>query len=261
MTDTAIRRVLVTGASSGIGAATVRRLIADGMYVIASARRADRLNELAAETGCEAWPLDVTDDTAVAGLVDHLAATGGLDAVVNNAGGALGLDMVEDADLDGWRQMYELNVLGTLRVTKAVLPLLRTSGETRGTGDIVIVTSTAAHGAYEGGAGYTGVKHAERMLTTTLRWEIVGEPVRVLEVAPGNVATEEFSLVRFDGDADRAAKVYEGYQPLLAEDIADVISYGITRPAHMNMDLMIVRPRAQAHNTKIARGTAAAVAV
>ena len=181
--------------------------------------------------------------------------------MVNNAGGALGLDMVEDADLDGWRQMYELNVLGTLRVTKAVLPLLRTSGETRGTGDIVIVTSTAAHGAYEGGAGYTGVKHAERMLTTTLRWEIVGEPVRVLEVAPGNVATEEFSLVRFDGDADRAAKVYEGYQPLLAEDIADVISYGITRPAHMNMDLMIVRPRAQAHNTKIARGTAAAVAV
>ena len=194
-------------------------------------------------------------------LVDHLASTGGLDAVVNNAGGALGLDLVEDADLEGWRRMYELNVLGTLRVTKAVLPLLRESGNTRGTGDIVNVTSTAAHGAYEGGAGYTGVKHAERMLTTTLRWEIVGEPVRVLEVAPGNVATEEFSLVRFGGDADRAAEVYEGYQPLLAEDIADVISYGITRPAHVNMDLMIVRPRAQAHNTKIARGTAAAVAV
>lgn len=261
MTDNHFRRVLVTGASSGIGAATVRRLTADGMHVIASARRADRLDDLASETGCEAWPLDVTDDAAVADLVDHLASTGGLDAVVNNAGGALGLDMVEDADLDGWRQMYELNVLGTLRVTKAVLPLLRISGEEYGTGDIVIVTSTAAHGAYEGGAGYTGVKHAERMLTTTLRWEIVGEPVRVLEVAPGNVATEEFSLVRFDGDADRAAKVYEGYQPLLAADIADVISYGITRPAHVNMDLMIVRPRAQAHNTKIARGTAAAAAV
>ncbi|WP_297005238.1 SDR family oxidoreductase [uncultured Corynebacterium sp.] len=261
MTDNNSRRVLVTGASSGIGAATVRRLVADGMDVIAAARRADRLNDLAAETGCRAWPLDVTDDVAVAELVDHLASTGGLDAVVNNAGGALGLDLVEDADLEGWRRMYELNVLGTLRVTKAVLPLLRESGNTRGTGDIVNVTSTAAHGAYEGGAGYTGVKHAERMLTTTLRWEIVGEPVRVLEVAPGNVATEEFSLVRFGGDADRAAEVYEGYQPLLAEDIADVISYGITRPAHVNMDLMIVRPRAQAHNTKIARGTAAAVAV
>ncbi|AWT25081.1 putative oxidoreductase [Corynebacterium provencense] len=248
-----VRRVLVTGASSGIGAATVRRLSSEGMHVIAAARRADRLADLAAETGCEAFPLDVTDDAAVAGLVDHLSSTGGLDAVVNNAGGALGLDMVEDADLDGWRHMYELNVLGTLRVTRAVLPLLREAGHRHGTGDVLVVTSTAAHGAYEGGAGYTGVKHAERMLTTTLRWEIVGEPVRVLEVAPGNVATEEFSLVRFDGDAERAAKVYEGYQPLLAEDVADVISFGLTRPDHVNMDLMVVRPRAQAHNTKIAR--------
>lgn len=246
-------RVLVTGASSGIGAAIVRRLTSDGMQVVAAARRADRLNALAADTGCEAWPLDVTDDNAVNRLVDHLRSTGGLDAVINNAGGALGLDMVEDADLDGWRRMYELNVLGTLRVTRGVLPLLREAGRREGNADIVVVTSTAAHGAYEGGAGYTGVKHAERMLTTTLRWEIVGEPIRVLEVAPGNVATEEFSLVRFNGDAERASKVYEGYQPLVADDIADVVAFGVTRPDHVNVDLMIVRPRAQAHNTKIVR--------
>ncbi|GAA2182605.1 SDR family NAD(P)-dependent oxidoreductase [Brooklawnia cerclae] len=251
MTRAASRRVLVTGASSGIGAATVRRLCADGFTVVAAARRADRLSELAAETGCQTYPIDITDDSQVDALVAHLEQTGGLDAVVNNAGGALGLDLVENADIDGWRRMYELNVLGTLRVTKAVLPLLRAAGE----GDVLVVTSTAAHGAYEGGAGYTGVKHAERMLATTLRWEIVGEPIRVLEVSPGNVATEEFSLVRFDGDQDRAAKVYEGYQPLLAEDIADVIAFGLTRPEHVNLDLVIVRPRAQAHNTKIARTT------
>lgn len=254
--DTLARRALVTGASSGIGAATVRRLRADGWRVVAAARRADRLEEIAAETGAEAYPLDVTDDAAVAALVTSLESTGGLDAVVNNAGGALGLDRVEDGDLDGWRHMYELNVLGTLRVTQAVLPLLRASASASGPdggSDVVVVTSTAAHGAYEGGAGYTGVKHAERMLSTTLRWEIAGEPVRVMEIAPGNVATEEFSLVRFDGDAERAAAVYEGYQPLVADDIADAVAWALTRPAHVNTDLMIIRPRAQAHNAKIVR--------
>lgn len=243
------RRALVTGASSGIGAVTVRRLRADGWDVVATARRADRLAALAEETGAEAYPADVTSDADVAALVAHLAATGGLDAVVNNAGGALGLDPVEHADLEQWRGMYELNVLGTLRVTKAVLPLLRE----RGAGDVVVVTSTAAHGAYPGGAGYTGVKAAERMLTTTLRWEIVGEPVRVIEIAPGAVATEEFSLVRFGGDAERAAKVYEGYQPLVADDIADAIAWTLTRPPHVNVDLLVVRPRAQANNTTTAR--------
>lgn len=243
------RRALVTGASSGIGAATVRRLRADGWDVVATARRADRLTALAEETGAEAYPADVTSDDDVTALVEHLAATGGLDAVVNNAGGALGLDPVEHADLEQWRTMYELNVLGTLRVTKAVLPLLRE----RGAGDVVVVTSTAAHGAYPGGAGYTGVKAAERMLTTTLRWEIVGEPVRVIEIAPGAVATEEFSLVRFGGDAERAAKVYEGYQPLVADDIADAIAWTLSRPAHVNVDLLVVRPRAQANNTTTAR--------
>lgn len=243
------RRAVVTGASSGIGAATVRRLRAEGWDVVATARRADRLEALAAQTGAEAFVADVTSDDDVARLAAHVAATGGLDALVNNAGGALGLDPVETADLEQWRTMYDLNVLGTLRVTKAFLPLLRERGE----GDVVVVTSTAAHGAYEGGAGYTGAKHAERMLATTLRWEIVGEPIRVVEIAPGAVATEEFSLVRFDGDEARAAAVYEGYQPLVADDIADTITWALTRPPHVNVDLLVVRPRAQAHNTKTAR--------
>ncbi|MFS0703194.1 SDR family oxidoreductase [Cellulomonas sp. 179-A 9B4 NHS] len=243
------RRALVTGASSGIGAATVRRLRAEGWDVVATARRADRLAALAAETGATTVVADVTDDADVAALVAHVRDTGGLDAVVNNAGGAFGLDPVAEADVAQWRAMYELNVLGTLRVTQGVLPLLRAGGG----GDVVVVTSTAAHGAYPGGAGYTAAKHAERMLSETLRWEIVGEPVRVIEVAPGAVATEEFSLVRFDGDAERAAQVYAGYEPLVAEDVADAIVWTLTRPAHVNVDLLVVRPRAQANNTTIAR--------
>ncbi|GHH74583.1 SDR family oxidoreductase [Promicromonospora soli] len=249
------RRALVTGASSGIGAATARRLRADGWDVVAAARRADRLEALAAETGCETYVVDLTDDDAVAALASHLAATGGLDALVNNAGGAFGLDRVEDADIDDWRRMYEINVLGTLRVTKAVLPLLRKAGADKGVADVVNVTSTAAQGAYEGGAGYTGAKHAEHMLSQTLRWETAGEPVRVIEVAPGAVATEEFSLVRFGGDAEKAATVYEGYTPLVADDVADTIAWTLSRPDHVNIDLVTIRPRAQAHNSKIVRGT------
>ncbi len=243
------RRALVTGASSGIGAATVRRLRAEGWDVVATARRADRLEALAADTGATTVVADVTDDADVAALVAHVRDTGGLDAVVNNAGGAFGLDPVAEADVAQWRAMYELNVLGTLRVTQGVLPLLRE----RGAGDVVVVTSTAAHGAYPGGAGYTAAKHAERMISETLRWELVGEPIRVIEVAPGAVATEEFSLVRFDGDAERAAQVYAGYQPLVAEDVADAIAWTLTRPAHVNVDLLVVRPRAQANNTTVAR--------
>ncbi len=244
----AVKRALVTGASSGIGAATVRRLRAEGWEVLATARRADRLAALADETGATWLAVDVTSDEDVAALVEHLRATGGLDAVVNNAGGALGLDPVERADLEQWRSMYELNVLGTLRVTKALLPLLRE----RGGGDVVVVTSTAAHGAYEGGAGYTGAKHAERMLATTLRWEIVADPIRVIEIAPGAVETD-FSLVRFAGDEARAAAVYAGYQPLVADDIADTIAWALTRPPHVNVDLIVVRPQAQASNTKTHR--------
>lgn len=243
------RRAVVTGASSGIGEATVRRLRTDGWDVLATARRGDRLRALADETGAGFLPVDVTSDDDVAALAARLRETGGVDAVVNNAGGALGLDRVEDADLDGWRWMYETNVLGTLRVTKALLPLLRE----RGGGDVVVVTSTAAHGPYEGGAGYTGAKHAERMLSTTLRWEIAGEPIRVIEIAPGAVETD-FSLVRFGGDEARAAAVYAGYTPLSADDVADAIAWTLGRPSHVNVDLLVVRPVAQASNTKTVRG-------
>jgi len=242
-------RAVVTGASSGIGAATVRRLRADGWDVVAVARRADRLEALAAQTGAEAFAADLTSDDDVARLAAFIEDTGGLTSLVNNAGGALGLDRVEEADVDGWRAMYETNVLGTLRVTQALLPALRASGR----GDVLVVTSTAGIAPYEGGAGYTGVKHAERLLTTTLRLELIGEPVRVIDIAPGNVATEEFSLVRFDGDAERAAKVYEGYEPLLADDVADVIAFALTRPHHVNIDTLVVRPRAQVSNTQIGR--------
>ncbi|WP_315098146.1 SDR family oxidoreductase [uncultured Cellulomonas sp.] len=243
------RRALVTGASSGIGAATVRRLRAEGWDVVATARRADRLAALAQETGADAIVADVTDAADVARLAAEVAEGGPLDVLVNNAGGAFGLDPVESADLDHWRQMYELNVLGTLRVTQALLPQLR-EGEG---GDIVVVTSTAAHGTYEGGAGYVGAKHAERMLATTLRWEILGEPIRIIDIAPGAVATEEFSMVRFDGDSERAAAVYAGYEPLVADDIADAIAWSLSRPAHVNVDLLVVRPRAQASNNRVAR--------
>jgi NADP-dependent 3-hydroxy acid dehydrogenase YdfG len=251
MTDqsSTLLRAVVTGASSGIGAATVRRLRAAGWDVVAVARRADLLAELAAETGAEAFPVDVTSDDDVARLAVHVEATGGLRTIVNNAGGALGLDAVESGDIDDWRSMYELNVLGTLRVTQALLPLIRANG----VGDVLMVTSTAAHAPYEGGAGYVGAKHAERVLATTLRLELAGEPIRVIEIAPGNVATKEFSLVRFHGDAERAAKVYAGYQPLVAEDIAETILWSLSQPDNVNIDLMIVRPRAQVSNTKIAR--------
>jgi NADP-dependent 3-hydroxy acid dehydrogenase YdfG len=243
------RRALVTGASSGIGAATVRRLRAEGWDVVATARRADRLTALAQETGATTIVADVTDDADVARLAAQVADGGPLDALVNNAGGAFGLDPVESADLEHWRQMYELNVLGTLRVTQALLPQLREGDG----GDIVVVTSTAAHGTYEGGAGYVGAKHAERMLATTLRWEILGEPIRIIEIAPGAVATEEFSMVRFDGDSERAAAVYAGYEPLVADDIADAITWSLSRPAHVNVDLLVVRPRAQASNNRVVR--------
>jgi NADP-dependent 3-hydroxy acid dehydrogenase YdfG len=249
MNDLTPPRAVVTGASSGIGAATVRRLRAEGWDVMAVARRTYRLAALAKETGAEAFRADLTVADDVARLADHVRATGGLTALVNNAGGALGLDRVEDSDIDGWRAMLELNVLGTLRTTQALLPVLREHGG----GDVLMVTSTAAHAPYEGGAGYVAAKHAERVIAETLRLELVGEPIRVIEIAPGAVATDEFSLVRFGGDAERAAQVYRGYQPLVAEDIADAIAWALTRPEHVNIDLMVLRPRAQVSNTKIAR--------
>ena len=243
------RRAVVTGASSGIGAATVRRLRSDGWEVVAVARRADRLEQLAVETGAEAFAADLTSQDDVDRLAAFVEQSGALTSLVNIAGGAFGLEPVATADVDDWRRMYEVNVLGTLRVTQALLPMLVASGH----GDVLVLTSSAAYGPYEGGAGYTGAKHAERMLTSTLRLELIGQPVRVMEVAPGAVATEEFALVRFGGDAERAAKIYEGYQPLEADDVADVIAFALSRPHHVNLDTIVVRPRAQVSNTQIAR--------
>ncbi|MBX9245727.1 SDR family NAD(P)-dependent oxidoreductase [Actinotalea ferrariae] len=243
-------RAVVTGASSGIGTATVRRLRAEGWDVVAVARRADRLAALAAETGAIPVACDVTSDDDVATLVDEVTSSGAVHALVNNAGGAFGADPVASGAVSDWQAMFDVNVLGTLRVTQGLLPALRASGR----GDVVVLTSTAAHGTYPGGGGYVAAKHAERQIATTLRLELIGEPVRVIEIAPGMVRTDEFSLTRFGGDAERAAAVYAGVaEPLVAEDVADAIVWTLTRPHHVNVDTLVIRPRAQVSNTQVAR--------
>jgi len=243
-------RAVVTGASSGIGRATVVLLRSIGWDVYAVARRADRLAELAEETGAVPVVADLTDAAAVAAAAERIIADGPVHALVNNAGGALGTDSVADADIERWQRMYDTNVLGTLRITQALLPALRASGR----GDVVVLTSTAGHDTYPGGAGYVAAKHAERIIASTLRLELVGEPVRVIEIAPGMVRTEEFSLNRYAGDAEAADRVYAGVaEPLLAEDVADAIVWTLTRPHHVNIDSLIIRPRAQASNTVVAR--------
>lgn len=238
---------VVTGASSGIGAATARRLTAEGFEVVAAARRRDRLDELCAQIGARAVTLDVTSPESVADLA------AGLDEVsvlVNNAGLALGMDSVAGSDPDDWRHMYEVNVIGALRVTQALLPALVAGGG----GHVVMMGSTAGRIVYEGGGGYTAAKHAEAALAETLRLELNGQPVRVTEIAPGMVATEEFALNRFRGDSDRAAKVYEGVDaPLTAEDIADCVAWCVTRPSHVDIDLLVVKPLAQAAQHKVHR--------
>jgi NADP-dependent 3-hydroxy acid dehydrogenase YdfG len=240
------RVAVVTGASSGIGAATAQRLAAEGFQVVVGARRMERLEPLAASIGARALPLDVTDPSSVEAFA---AALDRVDVLVNNAGGAFDAARVADADLDSWAQTYEVNVLGTVRLTKALLPLLRASGA----GDVVFVSSTAALVSYEGGASYTAAKHGVHTLAETLRLELNGEPVRVMEVAPGMVRTEEFSLNRL-GSAEAADAVYRGVrEPLVAEDIADCIAWALTRPHHVNVDLMVVRPLAQAAQHKVAR--------
>ena len=244
-----VRRAVVTGASTGIGAATVRLLRRHGWEVVATARRAERLQALADETGCGWVAADLQEPDDVARLAREVLAGGPVDAVVNNAGGALGTDSVADGKAGEWATMYERNVLGALAVTQAFLPGLRERG-----GDVLFLTSTAAHDTYPGGAGYVAAKHAERIIANTLRLELVGEPVRVIAVAPGMVATEEFSLNRFHGDRARAEAVYAGVQaPLSAEDVAECVVWTLERPAHVNIDSLIVRPRAQASNTVVAR--------
>ncbi|MEU5872088.1 SDR family NAD(P)-dependent oxidoreductase [Glycomyces sp. NPDC047369] len=232
------KTAVVTGASSGIGAATARALAEAGFDVVLGARRADRLAEVAAEFGGRALPLDVTDEASVA---DFVAQIDECSVLVNNAGGAFGLDSISGADLDLWQRMYDVNVLGTARITKALLPKLVESGD----GQVVVIGSIAGHQPYPGGGGYNAAKHAEAAVTRVLRMELLGQPVRVCEIDPGMVETE-FSLVRFEGDQDRADAVYAGMTPLVAADIADAITWVATRPAHVNIDQLTITPRDQA---------------
>lgn len=235
------RTAVVTGASSGIGAATVRALAAQGFATVAAARRVERCQALADEVGGRALRLDVTDPASVQAFAAELDA---VDVLVHSAGGALGLDRVEDADLEQWRWMYEANVLGVVRVTDALLPALRRSGNAH----LLVLGSIAGFEVYPGGAGYTAAKHAVNALCRTLRLELLGEPIRITEVAPGMVDTE-FSTVRFGGDTERAAGVYRGLTPLTAEDVAEAIAFCVTRPAHVNIDQLVIKPVAQATAT------------
>jgi NADP-dependent 3-hydroxy acid dehydrogenase YdfG len=243
------KTAVVTGASSGIGAATARALARAGFAVTVGARRLDRLEALAGEIGGTAIALDVTDPASVLSFVAAVTGSGTLDLLVNNAGGAIGLDRLEDSQDDSWETMFATNVLGVVRMTRALLPALVASGA----GHVVNVGSTAGRETYPGGSGYTAAKHGLKALTQTLRQELLGRPVRVTEVAPGLVGETEFSLVRFGGDAERARAVYRGLQPLTPEDVADSIVWAATRPAHVNIDEIVLRPLAQATSTAVHR--------
>ncbi len=243
-----MRTAVITGASSGIGAACSRRLSAEGFQLVLGARRIDRLEAVAAEIGAFALRLDVTDPGSVEAFSEAVTEC---DVLVNNAGGAVGLAPIAEADEEAWRWMYDANVLGTMRVTRALLPKLLVSGD----GHIVNMGSVAALEVYDGGAGYTAVKHALRAVTQTLRLELQGQPVRVTEIDPGMVETE-FSVVRFGGDTERAAKVYEGMTPLIADDVADCVAWAVTRPSHVNIDQIVVAPRDQATAQRVHRTNA-----
>jgi len=240
---------VVTGASSGIGAATARRLVQEGYDVVAGARRTDRLAALHDELGdaLRPLPLDVTSADSVAAFAAEVPEA---TVLVNNAGGALGMDPVAEASPEDWQAMYEVNVVGVLRVTQALLPVLVASGR----GHVVVMGSTAGRIVYEGGGGYTAAKHGAAALAETLRLELSGQPVRVTEIAPGMVRTDEFAVKRFRGDAERAAKVYAGVEePLTADDIADCVAWCVTRPPHVDIDLLVVKPLAQAAQHKVHR--------
>jgi NADP-dependent 3-hydroxy acid dehydrogenase YdfG len=248
MTEVPRRTAVVTGASSGIGAATARHLAAAGFDVVVGARRLDRLAEVAGAIGARALPLDVTDAESVTAFA---AEIGPVSVLVNNAGGALGLDPVAEADDEQWRTMYETNVLGVMRVTRALLGRLVESGD----GHVVTIGSIAAYEPYPGGAGYNAAKFGARAVMGALRQELLGQPVRVTEIDPGMVETE-FSTVRFGGDTERAAKVYEGVTPLSADDVAECVTFAVTRPSHVNIDSMIVLARDQAGARAVHRRTA-----
>lgn len=241
---------VVTGASTGIGEATARLLAERGWKVFAVARRAERLEQLAADTGVVPVPADITEDDDVARLLATVTEAGGADTLVNIAGGARGVDQIADAKTEDWDWMYRVNVLGTMKITRAFLPMLRAHGE----GTVLNLSSTAGLAGYEGGGGYNAAKFAERGMTQALRLEEVGNNVRVVEVLPGLVHTEEFSLKRLGGDSAAAEKVYAGVEkPLTARDVADVVAYAVGLPHHINLDEIVVRPVAQAANHKIVR--------
>lgn len=247
-------RAVVTGASSGIGAATVRLLRQRGWAVVAVARRAERLAALADETGCEVVVADLTAEREVDALRTHIADTGPLHAIVSNAGGAFGADPVVTADARDWMRMFDVNVLAAQRVISALLPAVRAGAVERGVGDLLAVTSTAGQVAYEGGGGYNAAKFALRGMMGALRLELAGEPLRVMQVAPGMVKTDEFSLKRFGGDTEKVDALYAGVEhPLVADDIAAIIVNALESPAHVNLDEITVRPLAQAAQHKIVR--------
>jgi NADP-dependent 3-hydroxy acid dehydrogenase YdfG len=239
------RVAVVTGASSGIGAATALALAQQGFDVVLGARRLDRLQEVAHACGGRALELDVTSTESVSAFCQQVARC---DVLVNNAGGALGLSPIAEADEEQWRWMYDANVLGVMRMTRELLPMLIKSGD----GHVVTIGSIAGIETYDGGAGYTAAKHGVRAVMDTLRLELLGQPVRVTEIDPGLVETE-FSIVRFDGDTERAAKVYEGLTPLTADDVADCVAWAVTRPSHVDIDQIVVRPRDQARAQRVHR--------
>ena len=236
---------VVTGASSGIGAATAARLAADGFSVVVGARRIERLRAVAEPIGAIALPLDVTKPDSVAAFC---AQVPGCALLVNNAGGALGRDPIAESDDADWQAMYDSNVLGVLRMTRTLLPKLVASGD----GHVVTIGSIAAHEPYPGGGGYNAAKFAVRAVMGVLRQELLGQPVRVTEIDPGMVETE-FSVVRFGGDESQAAAVYDGMTPLSAEDVADCVAWAATRPSHVNIDQIVVLARDQAGATKVHR--------
>ena len=244
------RSALVTGASSGIGAATAHRLSTDGWQVFALARRAEKLEHLAEQEGIIPIVCDITDPEAVQKALEQVREAGGIDTLINNAGGALGVETIGEGRLEDWRWMYEVNVLGTLNVTQAFLPMLRAHGE----GTVLNLTSTAGIVAYEGGAGYNAAKFVEHGMTWALRLEEAENNIRVVEVLPGMVHTEEFSAKRLRGDAAAAEAVYAGVEkPLTAEDVAEVIAHAVSLPHHINLDQIVVRPVAQAAQHKVIR--------
>lgn len=239
------KTAVVTGASAGIGAATALRLSGEGFHVVLGARRVEKVREIAKRCGGLALDLDVTDPASVEAFSDAIPE---LSVLVNNAGLASGMQAVAELEEERARRMWETNVMGLIRVTQAFLPKL----EKADPGHIVNISSTAGRESYPGGGGYSATKHAVRALTRTLRLELMGKPIRITDVAPGLVETE-FSVVRFDGDVGQAKKPYDGITPLVAEDIADCVAWAVTRPAHVNVDEIVVRPIAQAESTRVAR--------